>query len=250
MADTKISALTAATIVNPTDSVPIVQGGVNKKANASLLGTSLPFAIVQEAAVPYLASTTVSATFPQTATLNNTLLVFITYASNTCSITTPTGYTQIISQVNSIVGLKVYIKTSAGTETSVSVSTSGSGPASAMYVLEVAGTRALDVSSTTTTSGTPTVWTQPALTPTTGSMVFTVAGMTNNAGVNTGICGITHAGDSWRDFTACFAISPSRPLALGILRGPGAGVALVPPQGYLAGGGILGDSAISTFSIL
>lgn len=39
MADTKISAMPVATILNAADIIPIVQGGANKSATPVLIGT-------------------------------------------------------------------------------------------------------------------------------------------------------------------------------------------------------------------
>ena len=94
MADTKISALTAATSVVGTDEFPINQGGVSKRATAALLRQSagtLP--TINSVGSSFSGTGAPTATLPGTVAENDILVLVL--QSSQQSIATPAGYAQL-----------------------------------------------------------------------------------------------------------------------------------------------------------
>lgn len=94
MADTKISALTAATQVDPTDEFAINQGGVSKKATAAVLRKSsgtLP--TINSVGSAFSGTGAPTATLPGTVAADDILVLVL--QSSQQAIATPAGYAQL-----------------------------------------------------------------------------------------------------------------------------------------------------------
>lgn len=94
MADTKISALTAATQVDPTDEFAINQAGVSKKATAAVLRKSsgtLP--TINSVGAAFSSTAAPTATLPGTVAADDVLVLVL--QSSQQSIATPAGYAQL-----------------------------------------------------------------------------------------------------------------------------------------------------------
>jgi len=94
MADTKISALTAATQVDPTDEFAINQGGVSKKATAAVLRQSsgtLP--TINSVGSAFSSTAAPTATLPSVVAENDILVLVL--QSSQQAIATPAGYAQL-----------------------------------------------------------------------------------------------------------------------------------------------------------
>ena len=94
MADTKISALTAATQVDPTDEFAINQGGVSKKATAAVLRQSsgtLP--TINSVGSAFSGTGAPTATLPSVVAENDILVLVL--QSSQQAIATPAGYAQL-----------------------------------------------------------------------------------------------------------------------------------------------------------
>lgn len=95
MADTKFSALTAATTLNGTDQFPIVQGGANKSVTASILRKSVgTLPTIASVGAEFHSTGVPTATLPGTHTTNDILLLCI-QTSNDSAYAAPSGYTQL-----------------------------------------------------------------------------------------------------------------------------------------------------------
>jgi len=94
MADTKISALTAATQVDPTDEIPINQGGVSKRATAAILRRSkgtLP--TINSVGSAFSSTGAPTATLPGTVAADDILVLVL--QSSQQALATPAGYAQL-----------------------------------------------------------------------------------------------------------------------------------------------------------
>ncbi len=94
MADTKVSAFTAATSVDGADQIPIIQGGANKRASLSLLRKSagtLP--TVNSVGSSFSGTGAPTATLPGTVAADDILLLIL--QSSQQAIATPAGYAQL-----------------------------------------------------------------------------------------------------------------------------------------------------------
>lgn len=94
MADTKVSALTAATQVNGTDEFPLNQGGVSKKATAALMrqaAGTLP--TINSVGAAFSSTAAPTATLPGTVAQNDILVLVL--QSSQQSLATPNGYKQL-----------------------------------------------------------------------------------------------------------------------------------------------------------
>jgi hypothetical protein len=186
-------------------------------------------------------------TFPKTAAASGNTLFCLYSSDGSSTQTIPAGWTVDFNvQQTSYARLILMHKTSAS-DTSVAFAVSS--PYSVLF-FEVAGSHALDQSSTGGAANTSYLQT-PNLTPTTGSQVFCAV-----AFVNTAIGGWTTVAppifSAWQPFGQAFNGNGYRALAGYVLPTPGAGVAVTPPLMDLSTIGLYpsGGMAYATFSIL
>lgn len=141
MADTKISALTAATSVNGTDEFAINQGGVSKKATASLLRASagtLP--TINSVGSAFSSTAAPTATLPGTVAANDILVLVL--QSSQQAIATPAGYAQLGPQ-NGVgaaaaagsTRLGIFWKRAGGSESAPTIADSGDHTYGVMFTV-------------------------------------------------------------------------------------------------------------------
>ncbi len=193
-----------------------------------------PFPVIQDAVgnnFGLSTSTTASATLVNTATANNTLVALVETNGSVDTITTPVGWTKIFAQVATDAQAAAYIKTAAGSETGVSFTIVSSVTTWAVRLFEISGTHALDqeTSGSAAADASINAFSYPALTPSTGSMIFAVAGAAccaNGTGVS-----FSQAGPAWIDLQVpALGLSSANVMDALLYRGAGAGTAIVPPQ--------------------
>lgn len=124
---------------------------------------------------------TITVTLPKTASSGNLLLLFASSRTGTTTINTPAGWTQFGAQVNGTgCSAAVFYKYSAGTETAVTITNSGSNIMGQVYEISGAVT-SNPIDTAASAVATATSITTAAVTPSTGNS-FVVAGVVKGGG--------------------------------------------------------------------
>lgn len=211
---------------------------------------NLAFPFVQEGYFSTSSNvTSFTCTFPQAAASSGKTLWMIAACDGSSTVTVPTGWTADINQQqNTYARLIVCHKTSASDTSATWTVASASSFAVAFFELD--GTRTLDASSSGGTANAAIV-AMPAITPTTGSMVFAAA--CEVAGGGGPLAQGSSISPVWNNVSILGGGgNGQRMLFVHIYLAQGGGATLTPPpinnngQGLFASGGI----AYASFSIL
>lgn len=192
--------------------------------------TKFSFSFVQEVTTFSTANaTSFTITFPQaTASSGNTAFMLVS-ADGSQAVTTPAGWTADINQASTNSRFILLHKTTAS-DTSAAFTTSGTASYAIMF-FELTGARSLDVSTTSSTTN-PALGSSailPAITPTSGSLVFGAVSETSNNGSGTFQTAISAINPNWKTITVSGGAGNARILIANMSLIPGAGASALPP---------------------
>jgi hypothetical protein len=192
-------------------------------------GSSFPFTFVQEVSGNNNNANAGSftLTFPQTATLGNTLFC-VASTDGQSATNTPTGWTKNFDQQQATYArIILFSKPSDGTETAITVTSVGSS-SFALWFFELVGARTF---STYLTGGAanPSTVPLPSITPTGGAAVFGVAGYVSGGVQNPVPTGLA-INPQWHAFGTGGNGNAARVLSGVILNAPAPGTPIVFPR--------------------